>query len=71
MNSMARESAMWIASGYPATSPRRSNWRLSATEEIRIGMLERKADPFRIALLDLGVEHQKETRRWLQERLKE
>ena len=49
----------------------RTEQKLKDFEEIRVGMVERKADPFRIALLDLGIEHQKETRRWLQERLKE
>jgi DNA-binding PadR family transcriptional regulator len=49
----------------------RTEQKLKDFEEIRVGMLERKADPFRIALLDLGMEHQKETRRWLQQRLRE
>jgi DNA-binding PadR family transcriptional regulator len=43
--------------------------KLRSFAEIRRGMVERKADPFRIALLDLGIAHQKCNRQWLKRQL--
>ncbi len=48
----------------------RTKAKLKQFSDIRIGMVERAADPFRIALLDLGIAQQKTTRRWLQTQLK-
>lgn len=39
--------------------------KLAGFAETRAGMVARKADPWRIALLDLGIAQQKQTRRWL------
>ncbi|MEP3245233.1 MAG: PadR family transcriptional regulator [Sneathiella sp.] len=49
---------------------RRTKSKLKQFSDIRIGMVERAADPFRISLLDLGIAQQKTTRRWLQTQLK-
>ncbi|OUR79064.1 hypothetical protein A9Q83_05645 [Alphaproteobacteria bacterium 46_93_T64] len=48
----------------------RTKKKLKLFSEIRMGMIEREADPFRIALLDLGVSQQKCTLRWLAAQLK-
>lgn len=45
--------------------------KLTNFAEIRKGMIERQADPYRIALLDLGVAKQKATRKWLLDQLKQ
>jgi DNA-binding PadR family transcriptional regulator len=39
--------------------------KLALFAEIRAGMVERKADPWRIALIDLGARQTRLTRRWL------
>ncbi|MEH6495617.1 MAG: helix-turn-helix transcriptional regulator [Pseudomonas marincola] len=49
---------------------RRTKDKLKLLSEIRVGMVERKADSFRIALLDLGISQQKCTKRWLAEQVK-
>ncbi len=41
--------------------------KLEEFHRIREGMVERGADPFRIAILDLGIAQQREKIRWLQE----
>lgn len=47
----------------------RTESKLKDYAEIRKGMVERKADAFRIALLDLGLAQQKANRRWLKGQL--
>lgn len=39
--------------------------KLAAFRTIRAGMVERRVDPFRIAVLDLGIAQQREKIRWL------
>lgn len=39
--------------------------KLAEFKRIRAGMVERKVDPFRIAILDLGMAQQREKIRWL------
>ena len=39
--------------------------RLQTLEAIRSGMVERKVDPFRIAIIDLGIERTEVMHRWL------
>jgi DNA-binding PadR family transcriptional regulator len=52
-----------------AAQLQRTEQKLKDFAEIRKGMVERNADPFRIALLDLGVSQQKASRKWLREQL--
>ena len=40
--------------------------KLQTFHEIREGMVERDVDPFRIAILDLGIDQQREKIRWLE-----
>jgi DNA-binding PadR family transcriptional regulator len=47
----------------------RTEQKLKDYAEIRKGMIEREADAFRVALLDLGVSQQKANRKWLKEQL--
>jgi DNA-binding PadR family transcriptional regulator len=47
----------------------RTQQKLKTFAAIRQGMVERDVDPYRIALLDLGIAQQKCTRRWLKEQL--
>lgn len=49
----------------------RTEAKLKNFAEIRKGMVERAADPYRIALLDLGMAQQKCNRTWLKVQLKE
>jgi hypothetical protein len=39
--------------------------KLSEFERIRAGMVERDVDPYRIAVLDLGIAQQRQRLRWL------
>jgi DNA-binding PadR family transcriptional regulator len=39
--------------------------KLAAFRTIRAGMVERRVDPFRVAVLDLGIAQQREKIRWL------
>ena len=52
-----------------AAQVQRTEQKLKDYAAIRKGMVEREADAFRIALLDLGVAQQKTHRRWLREQL--
>jgi hypothetical protein len=47
----------------------RTEQKLKDFAEIRKGMVERDADAFRIALLDLGAAQQKANCKWLKEKL--
>ena len=40
--------------------------KLETFHQIRAGMVERDVDPFRIAILDLGIDQQREKIRWLE-----
>ena len=40
--------------------------KLETFHQIREGMVERDVDPFRIAILDLGIEQQREKIRWIE-----
>ncbi len=53
-----------------STQLKRTKNKLKLFSEIRTGMVERSVDPFRIALLDLGISQQKCTQRWLSAQLK-
>lgn len=53
-----------------STQLKRTKNKLKLFAEIRTGMVERSADPFHIALLDLGIAQQKCTQRWLTAQLK-
>lgn len=48
----------------------RTKFKLKFLADIRVGMIEREADPHRIALLDLGAAQQRCTKRWLVAQLK-
>lgn len=48
----------------------RTKSKLKLYGEIRTGMIERAADPHRIALLELGIAQQKCTKRWLTSQIK-
>ena len=39
--------------------------KLADFTRIRAGMVERRVDPFRLAVLDLGIAQQREKIRWL------
>jgi DNA-binding PadR family transcriptional regulator len=52
-----------------AAQLQRTDLKLETYADIRKGMVEREADMFRIALLDLGVAQQKANRKWLREQL--
>ena len=43
-----------------------SEEKLREFARIRAGMVERRVDPFRIAVLDLGIEQQRAKLRWLE-----
>lgn len=47
------------------THRRTAAGKLEAFVEIRKGMMKRKVEPFRIAILDLGIAQQREKIRWL------
>ncbi|MCG8490586.1 MAG: PadR family transcriptional regulator [Sneathiellales bacterium] len=48
----------------------RTKEKLKKFSEIRSGMMERKAPPYRIALLELGISQQRSNERWLKEQIK-
>jgi hypothetical protein len=48
-----------------------SNAKLETFRRIREGMIERRVDPYRIAVLELGIAQQRERVRWLKNMLRE
>ena len=48
-----------------------SEAKLSDFRRIRKGMVERGVDPYRIAVLDLGIAQQREKARWLKNVMRE